>query len=503
MRLGWNLLAGFTSSAWSAVVSVLATPFYLHYLGIESYGLIGFFTTLLALLQLLDFGLTPTMNREVARHAAVGDVGAARHLLRSLEWVYWLVALALGAFFLLTASWIGQHWLQSAHLQKSEIVHAVMLMGLVVAVRWPVGLYTGTLMGAQQLAVVSAISIVMVTSGALGAILTLSLLAPTIQAFFMWQAGVGLIHVLAIRRFAWARLGGGFDIRFKMSELRRISRFSIGLGVISLTGAFIMQFDKILLSRMVGLGPYGRYMLASMLASGLYLFVMPIFNVIYPRFSALIVGGYYGRLVDLYGVATRLLATLVFPIATAASLYAEPLVRLWTHDPMLASKVAPIVSLLMLGSALHGIMFLPYALQLAYGKSRLALAINIGLAILYVPLAIVMAIFHGGIGVAWAWFILHAFFLLAGSWITHLYLLNGTWWRWLTRDVGIPLCSTLAVAFLVSKTGYVSSGHDNQSILWSCVLVVMASFTSIALSPALRSSLAKYFIFSMKARDGS
>jgi len=87
MRLGWNLLAGLTNSAWTALIGVLATPFYLHYLGIESYGLIGFFTTLLTLLQLLDLGLSPTMNREAARHAAVGDLRGVRHLLRSLELV--------------------------------------------------------------------------------------------------------------------------------------------------------------------------------------------------------------------------------------------------------------------------------------------------------------------------------------------------------------------------------------------------------------------------------
>src|SRR5688572_32694172 len=92
MRLSWNLFAGLTNSAWTAIVGLIATPFYLRYLGIEAYGLIGFFTTLLALLQLLDLGLSSAMCREVARDPPGGKCDSVRNLLRSLEYVYWGVA---------------------------------------------------------------------------------------------------------------------------------------------------------------------------------------------------------------------------------------------------------------------------------------------------------------------------------------------------------------------------------------------------------------------------
>ena len=42
-------------------------PVYISYLGIEAYGLIGLFATLQAWLSLLDLGLSPTLNREMAR----------------------------------------------------------------------------------------------------------------------------------------------------------------------------------------------------------------------------------------------------------------------------------------------------------------------------------------------------------------------------------------------------------------------------------------------------
>jgi O-antigen/teichoic acid export membrane protein len=489
MRLSRNLFAGLTNSAWTAIAGVVSTPFYLHFLGIESYGLVGFFTTLLTLLTLLDLGLSPTMNREVARYAAAGDPDGARHLLRSLEILYWVVAVLLGGILFLASSWVGKRWLQSTHMAPAEIVHAVMLMALVVAVRWPIVLYSSTLMGAQRLAVVSGISIIMVTVGAAGAIFVLAVVSPSIRAFFLWQAVTGLTYVIVIRRAAWKVLGGHRGISFRFDAVRRIWRFSAGLGLMTVTGIFLTQFDKILLSTMVGLAAYGSYMLASLLASGLYLLVTPVFNVLYPRFSALVAVGDTERLAELYSLATRLLATLVFPVAVAVALFSEPLVRLWTHNPILSAQVAPILSLLILGAGLHGVMFLPYALQLAYGQIRLALTINVILIAIYVPLIVVLTRLHAQTGAAIAWFLLHCFYLGIGTWLTHRYLLKGKGVLWLVRNVGIPLCASLLVAFVVSRVSPNYQSSSYEGIIWACVVVMAAASLSLAWSPALRRSL--------------
>lgn len=488
MRLSWNLLAGFTGSAWTAVVGVVATPFYLHFLGIESYGLIGFFTTLLTLVQLLDLGISPTMNREVARHTAAADAPRLRHLFRSLELLYWIVALFLAVALMLAAGWMGRHWLQSSHLMMADVVHAVMLMGLVVAVRWPIGLYSGCLMGAQRLVFVSGLSVVMVTLGAFGSIIVLAFVTPTIKAFFLWQIAVSLVHVVLIRWLAWHVVGGRQGASFKLAELHRIWRFSAGVGAIAVTGVLLMQFDKVLLSRLVGLGVYGRYMLATLLASGLYLMATPMFNALYPRFSALVAKGQVERLVALYGLATRLLATLTFSLAFGVSMHAEALIRLWTHDALLSAQVAPIASILILAAALHGVLFLQYALQLAYGKARLALLLNAVLLVIYVPLSILLTLAHAESGAAIAWLLLQFVYLGLGTFSTHRYLLRGYASRWLLRDVGIPLCASLAAVWIVGGiephgvVGY-------RGLIWAGVTIVMAASLSLVLSPDLRFSL--------------
>jgi len=488
VRLGWNLVAGLAGSGWTAVVGVLVTPFYIHLLGIESYGLIGFFTTLLTLLQLLDLGLSPTMNREVARHVSAVDAPRLRHLLRSLELLYWIVALTMAMALLLTAGWLGRNWLHSKHLAVVDVVQAVMLMGLVAAARWPTGLYASCLMGAQRLALVSGLSIVMVTFGALGSIFLLAFISPSVNVFFLWQLLVSLVHVVLIRWFAWNAVGGSKGASFKLAELHRIWRFSAGVGAIAVTGVILMQFDKVLLSRLVGLSEYGRYMLATLLASGFYLIATPMFNALYPRFSALVAIGQFERLLELYGLATRLLATLAFSLAFAVAIHTEALIRLWTHDPLLSAQVAPIASILILAAALHAVLFLQYALQLAYGKARVALLLNLILLIIYVPSSIFLTIEHAGSGAAIAWLLLQCVYLGLGTFITERYLLTGHAGRWLIMDVGIPLCISLGVAWVVSEVepaGMVGI----KALIWTGVTMTAAALLSLSFASGLRTSL--------------
>ena len=180
------MLAGLANSVWSALIGLTAVPFYLKYLGIEAYGLIGFFVTTQAVLSLLDMGMAPTINREVARCSAVGNLKEAGKLLHTLAVVYWCMAGAIALVILALAPLIAGYWLQSKQLSPDTISHAMLLMGLVVACRWPIGLYQGALIGAQRMTVSSAINMVMVTIGSLGAVMVL---AP-VSGLVAWYGGV-------------------------------------------------------------------------------------------------------------------------------------------------------------------------------------------------------------------------------------------------------------------------------------------------------------------------
>lgn len=489
MKLGRNVFAGLAASTWSAVLALAVVPVYVRYLGVEAYGLIGFFVTLQVVLQLLDAGLATTINREVARHSAAGKASEARSVLRTVAVIYWIVGATIGVLIVAVAPVIASSWLQSATIDPAVLTRAVMLMGLAIACRWPIALYQSALIGAQRLVISSSVQVVMVTIGHGGAATLLALWSATIEAFFVWHAAAALAHAFVLRWAAWRALGGRRGERFRGSVLRRIWRFSAGMSGTAVAAVLLTQIDKVLLSRMLSLEDFGRYTLAAVVASGLYVVITPVFNAVYPRFSALVSRGDGIGLAALYRTGTRLFCGVLFPLGLGVAWFAEDVLAVWTGDAELAGNASRIVALLALGTTLNGVMHFPYALQLAHGMVRLPLIIATVLAIAVVPLIVYLTSSYGAAGGAAAWLLVNAAYVCFGTWLTHRRLLVGIGARWLFADVGMPFAVSLLViaggsAVLAQADG---AAHSHAAALgFAVALTGAASSLTLILWPESR-----------------
>lgn len=493
MRVGRNLTIGLANSIWSAVIAFAVVPVYLKYLGTESYGLIGFFTTTQALVSLLDLGLSSTINREIAKSTSEREHAAAAKLLHSLAVIYWGIALLILLSITVLSPLIATHWLQVKQLPTDTVLHAIILIGLVIACRWPIALYQGALMGSHKLALQSGINMLMATLSSLGAVLVLIIISPTIEAYFIWQAIIGALYVIVIRNVAWNVVGRPTDLSIDWSQLKSIWRFSLGLTGIGITSLVFTQLDKVILSKMLSLEAFGHYMLASMLVSGLYLLVIPVYNIIYPKLSALVAQKETNQLTHLYMCGTRALTSVLFPIAMILIVFSYSIVRVWTMNPQVAQNVAPIVGLLALGSALHGAMYFPYALQLANGMSKLALSINIALMCIFGPLIIFFTLRYGVLGSACAWLAVQVLYLFFGSWRTHQHLFKQLHLPWLTQGVLIPFCITAVVGLITYYGFHISSYNLALQLLIATCALFTALILNICSSSALRQMLQKRF----------
>jgi len=490
-----NLIAGLTNSIWSALLGLMVIPYYLKYLGVEAYGLIGFFITMQAVLQILDMGIATTMNREVARCSAIGGLDNAGKLLHSLSVIYWTMGVFIAVLITICASWIADNWIQSVQLTSSTIKSSIILMGMIIACRWPIGLYQGAIIGAQRMAISSTLNIIMVTVGNIGAVALLAFISPTIEAFFIWQACVGLIYALAIRLLAWKIIGRKKSNHFDVDSIKAIFHFTFGMSGIILMGLIFSQMDKVLLSKILSLKDYAHYMLATVIASGLYVIVTPVYNIVYPRFCAIIASGEIEILCKAYRFYTRALAVVLFPTAMILAVFSNEIILVWTGDSDTANAVAPLVTLLVIGTALNGIMYVPHALQLAYGMTKLPLMINGILMIVFLPLIIYLAEKFGAFGGACAWALLHTFYVLVGSYLTHKYLLKGLALRWLVIDLGLPLFLSVLIGI---STEYILQVKDYEVYLKlgiSCGIGIFTVAISLFLSPQLLRFLYKKTIY--------
>lgn len=445
-----SLLLGLFATGWSAIVSIACVRWYVGLLGIESFGLIGFFATLQAAIAIFELGLGATINREMARSAALDNLDYARRLLRSLEAVYWGFAVVIALAICLAAPLIADHWLGASKLDHGEICQSLRLMGLVAALRWPVGLYQGSLVGLGRAQVSYRISATMTTIANGGAVLLLSYFFRSLSAYFIWQAMSAVIYVAWCRRSAWLELGKDTPAMFDAALLKKVLAQSIAMSGVAISGLILTQLDKLVVSSATALADFGRYSLATVLASGLSVILIPAFNIIYPRLSALVAAGDRSERDAFYRLGTRLFLSFLFPIALSGIVYSYDLLALWTGNDNLAAASATIASLLLVGSTLNGVMLFPYALQLAEGRTKLPFVINCTLIAVMVPFAILLVRLCGALGGALAWSILNAIYFLVGVTITHIYILPGLQKQWLLRDVA----PALAISLVAVVSGY-------------------------------------------------
>jgi O-antigen/teichoic acid export membrane protein len=443
-------LANFGGGVWTGVMSLVFVPIYIHFIGIEAYGLIGIFATLLAIFGLLDMGLSSTLNREMARLAVLEEKAQEmRDLVRTLEIPYWLVGLLITVIVIVLSPFIAYGWVTPENLSPKTVQTAFMIMGLAVAFQWPIGFYSGGLMGLQRQVLLNVINILMATFRGVGAVFILWLVSPTVEAFFSWQIVVSVVHVGLIVFFLWHSLPGASEApRFRRRLLLNIWRFAAGMTGITVLVTILTQLDKIILSRMLSLKMFGYYALASVVAMNLGRFVIPVFSATYPRLTNLVALGDMEEITKLYHKSAQLVSVLVLPAALVIALFSKEILLLWTQSPETAGHTYLLVSILVMGTAVNGLMNIPYALQLAFGWTRLAFLGNVVSVLLLVPLMIVLTKWYGAVGAASVWVILNVGYMFISLPIMHRRLLPGENWRWFFEDVGRPLFASAAAALI-------------------------------------------------------
>lgn len=431
-------------------MSLAFVPLYIKFMGIESYGLVGIFASLLALFGILDMGLSTTLNREMARLSVLPDKAREmRNLVRTLELPYWGVAVFIGIAVICLSGPIAHYWVKADKLTPATVQQALMIMGGVVAFRWPISLYSGGLMGLQKQVLLNGINVGVATLRGIGAVLILWLISPTIQAFFIWQIFISMVHVLMVAFFLWHSLPkSGHRSHFQKESLFRIWRFAAGMTGISVTAIILTQTDKIVLSKILPLEMFGYYTLATVVASALYFFIGPVFSAVFPRVSQLVSLNDQIGLKDLYHKSCQFMSVMILPAAIVVSFFSSEILLLWAGDPIIVANTHSIVSILIIGTALNGLMYLPYGLQLSHAWTKLTLYTNTIASVVLVPLIYFLAIHYGVVGAASAWVILNTGYILISVPIMHSRLLKGEQWRWYLNDVGVPLLAALSAALL-------------------------------------------------------
>lgn len=480
-----NIVANYIGGTWTILMGIAFVPVYIAYLGVEAYGLIGVYVTMQAWIALLDMGMTPTLNREMARYK-VGehDNLSARRLLRTLECVYIAVVaiVIIGSF--LAASVIAGSWLTIEKLSVDAVETAIVLMGLIIAVRWFMTLYRGAIMGLQEQVWLNKIAVVFATVRGLGVIPLIIFISPTIEAFFLFQAAVAVAELAVIASKTYRLIPRTEQkVGFDLHALRRVWDFAFGVFSVNVLATVLMQSDKVFISLMLPLRYLGFYTLATSVCSALTSLAAPINNGAYPRMTELIAKKEQALLVQTYRKSTQMLAVIVIPAGIVISVYSAELLMLWTQNEATAMASAGVLSVYAIGTVLNGLMSLPYTLQLSYGYTKLMSTLNLVMVLALVPLMYWGIAKFGMIGAAYVWVLLNTIYIVVGVPLMHRKYLRREKLHWYLHSLAAPAISVVAVC--VGLRWYIGQPQFSSQIE---NLIVLAGISFVAVVVAIVST---------------
>jgi len=488
MSLKRNIISSYASQIYVTLIGIVMVPMYVRYMGLEAYGLVGFFAMLQAWFQLLDLGLTPTMSRESARFRG-GAIGGdnLRALLRALEMIFIALA-ALGAIAIVSSSnMLAKTWLKVEQLPMDQVAASIALMGLIVALRWVAGLYRGAINGFEQLVWLSGFNIVFATLRFVLVIPFFVLVGTSPVEFFSYQLVVALIELMLLVQKTYAlfpKASGRKADASQWAELKKVLGFSLNIAFTGSVWILVTQTDKLLLSKFLSLSDYAHFTLAVLVASGVSIISGPISGALLPRLTKLAAEGNESGLRELYCTATQFVAAIAIPAALVLAFFPEQVLWAWTGDREIARGAADILRLYALGNGVLALGAFPYYLQFAKGQLRLHLIGNLLFVLILIPALVLATSRYGMTGAGYVWLCANLIYFVAWVPLVHSQLAKGMHAAWLSKYVAITaLFSVAATAaagfFLHWPSGRVLVALEIAAISTVVLFVALSTIASV------------------------
>ena len=376
-------------------------------LGTEALGLVGAYVTLQGMLGLFDLGLPMATNHQLAIRVSRGASCEEKAIfIRSMEVIFWVLAIFIFLIGILAHQWIAVSWLKIETLSYDSASSALILIIASVAVRFPVSFYSNVLFGLDRHVYPNLVIAALAGVRILVAVVALKGFDAGLIFFFTIQLIFNFVEVAFLAAGTWC-LNERWLVAPRWKEVRKIAKTSSLLTAISFVGVALAQLDKIILSNRLSLGDFGIYVAAYTLASGLLALSYPVSNAVFPQLSSALDRKSYeavGRLVRLGAEMTIL---LIIPLGAVIVMQTQAALDLLFLVRPVPDGLADILSLMMLGGMAHALATLPHMFQIASGKPSILLWINAIFLIPYGGLVFVLTNSYGIWGGAMAFLILN------------------------------------------------------------------------------------------------
>ncbi len=477
MSVKKNILANYSGNLLMLLINLLLVPLYLSHLSVEEYGLITFFSTIFTAFVILDMGLGLTINKEVANSVAkVDSLNVTGDIIRSFELVYWAMAILIGLVLSVFAEWISVSWLNVEHINSSELILIVSLMGCALLFRWPISFYENVLSGFQKMVRLNFIKIIIgiVNFGSLYFLFNFFNLK--IKGYFLFLTFLYLINIIILTTSVWrVKELKFFKAKFDLRILKQSKKYILGIGVYSIIGTIYVVIDKIIISKFFLASELAYYSLISMASLSLFQFVYPISAALFPKFVENNAKGKNGESLDIFRKGYQLVIVLVFSFSSLLFVFKKSIFLLWTQNELVAANSIVFLVPILLGTVFYSLHVLVISIYTSLGKTKEINRLYVFCLALYLCLLLFSAQEKSMLWIAYSWCLSNAVLLILSYYLAIKILTFNVFLSFFKNDLILPflILTVIVVLSSIIEIPKMTFGHSLIAIIISLVLFLL------------------------------
>jgi O-antigen/teichoic acid export membrane protein len=383
-----NAVYGVLDYASYPIGMLLVAPIILHRVGAAEYGLWMVATGILSAGGIIASGFSDAAIQRIAALHGAEEPGETLSAIRTLFAINLMLGSVIGVLLWISAPWMARHLAHSHFIPRRECLACVRLASIGVVVRAVETVsvsaqrafqeYRGTVqIGTATRFITLSLAAVLALEGGR----TRSIMVVTVMIL---GAGTAL-QFLHLRRF----ISGSLRPEFCHSETRNMLRAGVFVWIQACSSVVFRQADRVLLGLSLGVGIVAPYALCVQFAEPLFGLTASGLSFFLPYLS--------GRFGMSSGLALRasvlkaVLCNVLFVAAGAILLlsFGTRLLQIWA-GPGIAQSAAPILPLIVMGSALSGLSvtgtYAAQALGLFRSVALISIVSRTGLMLLMVYL---------------------------------------------------------------------------------------------------------------------
>jgi O-antigen/teichoic acid export membrane protein len=340
-----NVSASWLGLAVNVVTGLVVSPYILHKLGDEAFGVWVLVFAITGYYGLFDFGIRSSVIRYVARFRAVDNQEDLSSLVNTALFIYSCVG-----FLLLIITFIGSYFVGEIFRVRPQDVHTVRILFLMVgtslSLGFPLAVFGGILEGLQKFYLLNLINIV-------------NTILRTILVVVVLNRGYGLLMV-ALVTVVFPLINGAINginaLRLTRVQLRfrhvsrRMFKEVVNYGsatfIIAVASKLRFRTDAMIIGTFLSAAYVAYFAIGSRLLDYAGDLVSSLAQIFVPMSSAVHAKGDMQQLRKIFVAGNRACALIIFPISAIFLLLGKSVIEVWVGAKYIATSYPILVVLL-------------------------------------------------------------------------------------------------------------------------------------------------------------